>query len=422
MDLDVVAIGTELLLGFTIDTNARTLGQELAAIGVRVARRTTVPDDPEAIRDAVSRALDRTGIVLTTGGLGPTRDDITKQVIADLYGWPLEWRPAIWDSLVARFAAAGRVPVAANRCQAEVPSGAVVLPNPRGTAPGLWLDGEPGLVIMLPGVPREMAGLLREEVIPRLADRVRTRTPEREPPIIRSLVIRTTGLPESSLAEQVAGVEERIAPLTLAYLPGIDGVDLRLTAWNLPPTEAGPLLDAAARDLERSLAPYAWGRDGDELAARVLATARAAGHTLALAESCTGGGIAARITEVPGSSDVMRGGVVAYNNAVKEGSLGVPGGLLEAHGAVSAEVAGAMATGALERLGATVALSVTGIAGPGGGTPERPVGLVWFGLAGPWGLTTVRHRFVGNREEIRARTAQYGLFLLLRKLEVGSLQ
>lgn len=418
MDLEVVAIGTELLLGFTVDTNARTLGQELAAIGVRVARRTTVPDDPEAIRDAVSRALDRTGIVLTTGGLGPTRDDITKQVIADLYGWPLEWRPEIWESLVARFATAGRVPVAANRCQADVPAGAVVLPNPRGTAPGLWLEGAPGLVIMLPGVPREMAGLLREEVMPRLADRIRARTPEQDPPVIRSLVVRTTGLPESSLAEQVTGVEERIAPLTLAYLPGIDGVDLRLTAWDLPPAEAARRLDAAARDLERTLAPYAWGRDDDDVAARVLATARTAGHTLALAESCTGGGIAARLTAVPGSSDVMRGGIVAYHNEVKEGSLGVPAAVIEAHGAVSAEVASAMATGALERLGATVALSVTGIAGPGGGTPERPVGLVWFGLAGPWGLTTVRHRFGGNREEIRARTAQFGLFLLLRKFEV----
>lgn len=418
MDLEVVAIGTELLLGFTLDTNARTLGQELAAIGVRVARRTTVPDDPEAIRDAVSQALERSGIVLTTGGLGPTRDDITRQVIADLYGWPLEWQPALWEALVARFAAAGRELVAANRCQAEVPVGGVVLPNPRGTAPGLWLDGEPGLVIMLPGVPREMAGLLREEVAPRLAARARARTGGEEPPAIRSLVVRTTGLPESSLAELVAGVEERIAPLTLAYLPGLDGVDLRLTAWDLPSAEADRLLDAAATELERLLAPHAWGRGDDSVAVRVLEAARAAGHTLAIAESCTGGGVAARLTDVPGSSDVMRGGVVAYHNAVKEGALGVPASLLEAQGAVSAEVAGAMAAGALERLGATVALSVTGIAGPGGGTPERPVGLVWFGLAGPWGLTTVRHRFVGNREEIRARTAQFGLFLLLRKFEV----
>jgi len=418
VDLEVIAIGTELLLGFTVDTNAGTLGQELAAIGVRVARRTTVPDDPEAIRDAVARALQRTGVVLTTGGLGPTRDDITKQVIADLYGRPLEWQPAIWDALVARFAAAGRVPVAANRCQAEVPVGAVVLPNPRGTAPGLWLDGEPGLVIMLPGVPREMAGLLREEVTPRLAARARAHAPGEEPPVIRSLTVRTTGLPESTLAEQVAGVEERIAPLTLAYLPGVDGVDLRLTAWDLPSTEADRLLDAAATDLERILAPYSWGRGGVNVAARVLEAARAAGHTLAVAESCTGGGIAARLTDVPGSSDVMRGGIVAYHNEVKEGALGVPAGLLETHGAVSAEVAGAMATGALQRLGATVALSVTGIAGPGGGTPERPVGLVWFGIAGPGGVATVRHRCVGNRQEIRARTAQFGLFLLLRKLEV----
>ena len=418
MDLEVVAIGTELLLGFTVDTNARTLGQDLAAIGVRVARRATVPDDPEAIREVVSEALRRTGIVLTTGGLGPTRDDITKQVVADLYGWPLEWHPAIWDALVARFTAAGRVPVAANRCQAEVPAGAVVLPNPRGTAPGLWLEGEPGLVILLPGVPREMAGLLREEVIPRLAERARACAEGAEPPAIRSLVIRTTGLPESSLAEQVAGVEERIAPLTLAYLPGIDGVDLRLTAWNLPPAEADRRLDLAARDLEGILASFAWGRGDDNLAARVLEAARATGNTLGVAESCTGGGISARLTEVPGSSDVLRGGIVAYHNAVKEDTLGVPAELLEAHGAVSAEVASAMAMGALERLGATVALSVTGIAGPGGGTPERPVGLVWFGLAGPWGIVTERHRFGGNREEIRARTAQYGLFLLLRSLKV----
>jgi len=240
MNIELVTVGTELLLGFTVDTNSAELGRALAALGVRVVRRTTVSDDVAAIRDAVAAALRRTGAVITTGGLGPTADDITKSAVAALFGARLVFDPDVWAAVEARFARFGRVASASNRGQAEVPEGAVVLTNGWGTAPGLWLEGEPGLVIMLPGVPVEMRNLLAAWVAPRLAERGRGGG------VIRSVTVRTTGIGESALAEQLGDIDEVIAPLTLAYLPGVGSVDLRATAWNLPPGEADQLLEAAA--------------------------------------------------------------------------------------------------------------------------------------------------------------------------------
>jgi nicotinamide-nucleotide amidase len=250
MDLELLTIGTELLLGFTVDTNGAEIARALATIGVRVARRTTVSDTPGAIRDGVRDALSRTGAVLTTGGLGPTRDDMSKSVVAELYGMPLEFDPAIWQELVARFARLGRAPAPSNRSQAEVPRGAIVLPNRWGTAPGLWFEGPPGLVIMLPGVPGEMRKLVEHEVVPRLAERG-------EGGVIRSRVVRTTGIPESTLAERLGEIERDVAPLTLAYLPGFDGVDLRLSAWGLGPEEADARLAAGAGLLRQRAGAFA---------------------------------------------------------------------------------------------------------------------------------------------------------------------
>src|SRR5918995_6313569 len=215
MNIELVTIGTELLLGLTVDTNGAEIARVLAALGVRVTRRTSVADRGDEIRDAVAEALQRTGAVLTTGGLGPTRDDITKKVVADLFGAPLEFDEAVWTTLLARFARLDRTPAASNRSQAEVPKGATVLQNRWGTAPGLWLEGPPGLAIMLPGVPHEIRRLLENEVVPRLAQRARGL-------VIRSLVVRTTGVPESSLAERLGEIERDIAPLSLAYLPGVE--------------------------------------------------------------------------------------------------------------------------------------------------------------------------------------------------------
>jgi nicotinamide-nucleotide amidase len=409
MNIELLTIGTELLLGFTVDTNGAEIARALSSVGVQVVRRTSVGDRPEAIREAVESALARTGAVLTTGGLGPTRDDLSKRVVAELFGMPLDFDEEVWARLVERFARLGRTPVASNRSQAEVPRGALVLRNRWGTAPGLWLEGTPGLVIMLPGVPGEMRRLLEHEVVPRLAGRGDGR-------VIRSHVVRTTGVPESTLAERMQDIERDIAPLTLAYLPGLDGVDLRLSAWQLPAEEAEQRLAAAAALLRERGGEYVYGENEADLAELVLETARAGGASVVTAESCTGGLVGARLTGIPGSSDVYRGGVVCYADALKTSLLGVDPALILRHGAVSDAVAMAMADGAARRLDASAAVSVTGIAGPGGGSVQKPVGTVWFGVAAG-DRTEAKHAlFPGTRYDVRARAAQMALHLLLRRL------
>jgi nicotinamide-nucleotide amidase len=410
--IELVTIGTELLLGFTVDTNGAEIARALAAVGVSVVRRTSVGDELGAIRSAVDSALERTGAVLTTGGLGPTRDDVSKRVVADLYGADLEFDESVWTALVERFARFGRVPVASNRSQAEVPRGAVVLPNRWGTAPGLWLEGPRGLTVMLPGVPGEMRMLLEHEVVPRLAARADGR-------VVRSRTLRTTGIPESTLAERMGEIEREIAPLSLAYLPGLEGVDLRVSAWELAPDEADRRLDQAIATLRERGGEHIYGEGDEDLAALVLEAARASRIRIATAESCTGGLVGVRLTEIPGSSDVFVGGVVSYANDLKTGLLGVDPALVEAHGAVSEPVAIAMAHGAAERLGADMVISVTGIAGPGGGTEKKPVGTVWFGLGFRGEVSARRSLFVGSRHDIRARAAQAALHLMLRRLREG---
>jgi nicotinamide-nucleotide amidase len=409
MDLELLTIGTELLLGFTVDTNGAEIARALAAIGVRVARRTSVGDTPDAIREAVRDALSRTGAVLTTGGLGPTRDDMSKTVVAELYGMPLEFDQAMWEELVARFARLGRAPAASNRGQAEVPRGATVLPNRWGTAPGLWFEGPPGLVIMLPGVPGEMRKLVKHEVVPRLAARS-------QGGVIRSRVVRTTGIPESTLAERLGEIERDVAPLTLAYLPGFDGVDLRLSAWGLRPDEADARLAAGAALLRDRAGAFAYGEGEDDLAAIVLERVRGAGLRLGTAESCTGGLVGGRLTAIPGSSDVFMGGVICYSNELKTSLLGVDPGLIAADGAVSESVACAMALGAIRALGVDLAVSVTGIAGPGGGSEAKPVGTVWLAVADGEAVEARRIQIPGDRHNVRVRAAQGALALLDRRL------
>jgi nicotinamide-nucleotide amidase len=409
MNIEIVTIGTELLLGFTVDTNGIEISQALAAIGVRVSRRTSVADDPAAIRDAVAGGLSRAGIVITTGGLGPTRDDITKTCIAEMFGAPLEFQEAIWLELLDRFSKFGRVPSESNRTQAEVPRGGTVLPNPLGTAPGLWLEGPAGVVIMLPGVPNEMRGLLVNQVAPRLKARSENR-------VIRSLTVRTTTIPESSLADLLGNIEESIAPLTLAYLPGLEGVDLRMTAWDLPPGEAEARLENSRRLIAERAGRYIYGENDVDLAALVLERARHSKSRIAVAESCTGGLIGQRLTAIPGSSEVFVGGVIAYENEVKIRDLGVSPELIEKHGAVSEAVVDVMARGAAARFHADLSIAVTGIAGPGGATKEKPVGLVWFASCVDGKVESHRYVFPGPRENVRARAAQAALFHLYTRL------
>jgi nicotinamide-nucleotide amidase len=406
VDLEVVTIGTELLLGFTIDTNGAELGQALSSIGARIVRRTAVGDDADRIRSTVAEALQRSGVVITTGGLGPTRDDFSKKVVAQLYGWPLRFDEAIWQALVERFRRMGREPSPANRVQAEVPEGAVVLPNRWGTAPGLWLEGPPGLVIMLPGVPNEMRKLVAHEVVPRLAARGAGT-------VIRSRLVRTTSIPESTLAQRIGDLEDQLQPLTLAYLPGLNGVDLRLTAWGMEPAEADRMLAAAADRLKGLLGSLIYGEGETDLAAVLLQALKSRGLRLAIGESCTGGLIGARMTAIPGSSDVFAGSAVTYDNSAKTNLLSVEPSLLATHGAVSEPVALAMAKGAAARFGTAAAIGVTGIAGPDGGSEEKPVGTVCFGWVIGEREEQARYVFLGNRQEIRERAAQFAMHRLL---------
>lgn len=413
MKLEVVTIGTELVLGLTTDTNAAELGRALAAAGVEIVRRVSIPDTPALIRAAVGEALARTGFVITTGGLGPTKDDMTKREVAALFGKALELDDGVLRSLEARFRRLGRAMPSINRTQAEVPAGATVLPNPRGTAPGLWIEDNGRVAVLLPGVPSEMRGLLAEEVLPRLI----ARQGKDDGRVVRSRTVRTTGVAESALAERVGDIEDEIAPLTLAYLPSPEGVDLRVTAWAMREDEAERRLAAAGTVLRARAGADCYGEDDADLAAVVLELLRARGAHLAVAESCTGGLLAGRITAVPGASAGFIGGVVAYDDHVKTHWLAVPAVLLATRGAVSEEVAGAMAEGAQRHFAVEAALAVTGIAGPAGGTPEKPVGTVWVAARLDSETRAVKRVFPGDRGEIRARSAQAALDLLRRMLQ-----
>ena len=417
MKLEVVTVGTELLLGLTVDTNAAELGRALAAVGAEITRHTTVADRPDAIRAAVAEGLDRAGLVLATGGLGPTRDDVTKSVVAELFGKRLVLDQAVLAGLEARFKRLGRPMPAVNRSQAEVPEGATILPNPRGTAPGLWVEDARGRVaILLPGVPREMRGLLVEEVLPRLARRGGASGASGPPAVVLSKTIRTTGVPESALAERIGAIEPEIAPLTLAYLPSTDGVDLRVTAWGLPQADAAARLAAAARRLQQLAGDHWYGDDDSDLAAVVLEALRKRRSRLGVAESCTGGLVAARIAGIPGASDTFIGGVVAYADVIKTAALKVPLDVLEAHGAVSEETVRAMAEGAQRLFSTDTSIAVTGIAGPTGGTPDKPVGTVWLAARVHTTTRAMRRVFPGDRGEIQRRSAQAALDLLRRLL------
>ena len=414
MILEIVTIGDELLLGETIDINAVWLARELGAVGISVVRRTTVGDGAAAIAAAVREALDRTGAVITTGGLGPTSDDRTRPAIAALFGRELQHDDAIWQALRAMWRERGRPgePPESNRQQALVPQGATVLTNRHGTAPGLLLEDEDGRwVAMLPGVPREMRGLMSEELLPRLRDRT-----SNDRRVIRSLTLRTTAIAESQLPDLLGEHAEGFGTVTLAYLPGQEGVDLRLTVRDVTPDDADRTLVEAADTLRQRLGKH-WYADGPtDLAEVVIAACRDAGKMLAVAESCTGGLLAARITSVSGSSKVFVGGVVAYDNAVKVEQLGVDEGLISQVGAVSEEVARAMASGVRRLMRSQIGVGITGVAGPDGGTPEKPVGLVWIAVDVDGDFSVHGGRFIGDRAEIRFRATQGALNMIRRKL------
>ena len=411
MDLELVTIGDELLLGFTIDTNAAHLARELASVGFSIVRRATVGDDAEDITSAVKDALERTGAVITTGGLGPTSDDRTRPAIAEVFGRDLVPDEARWEVLRALWKERGRgeIPLA-NRSQIMIPRGAVVLTNRHGTAPGIWLEDDRGRwCAMLPGVPRELRGMLADELMPRLMTRVRG-----TPPVIRSRTIRTTGVAESQLPELLGPMASGFDGLSLAYLPSQEGVDLRLTSRGRSAADADAVLAAAAGQLRSRVSRYAYAEERTDLAAVVLTACEVRGLRIGVAESCTGGLLGARLTAIPGSSTVVAGGVIAYSNDVKRELLAVREETLDAHGAVSEAVAIEMADGVRHRLGTEVGIAITGVAGPGGGTTEKPVGLVWIAVDVGGTVRTHGSRFLGDRTEIRFRSTQAALDIVRR--------
>lgn len=411
----VVTVGDELLLGETTDTNAAWLARELARRGIPVARRWTVGDEAGAIGDAVTAALEAAELVLVSGGLGPTPDDLTRDAVADLLDRPLEADAEILEQIRTRFRERGVEELPRpNRRVAQVPRGARTLDNPHGTAPGLALDAAEGRhLILLPGVPRELRGIVDGALDGLLEDWFGDRLP---PVYMR--VLHTTGIPESLLSQRVDELlPDDLGPVRLAFLPDRRGVDLRLTAVGVEEADAERWFDRVEEALAPVVDPWRFEASGGDLVESVSEALRRAGTTVATAESCTGGLVAQRLTARPGSSEVFLGGVVAYADRAKTELLGVPPELLAEHGAVSEGVARALAEGAVSRFGAGAGIGITGVAGPGGGTEAKPVGTVWYAVAWEGRVVARRERFPGDREEVRDRSAQAALALLLRALE-----
>jgi nicotinamide-nucleotide amidase len=408
--VEIVTIGDELLLGFTLDTNGAYLGRKLAEIGFSAVRRTSVGDDSAAIEDAVREALVRSGAVITTGGLGPTTDDMSKHAVARVFGRDLEiddehvrWMQERWRT---RF---GKEMPASNMAQAARPKGATKLANNHGSAPGLFIEDKRGWVAMLPGVPREMRGMTDDTLLPLLASRKHSTA------VIRSFTLRTTGIAESMLGDMLRRVGLPDG-MSLAYLPAPDGVDLRLTVRGSSAALADAALARAATELRDIIGDGAYGEDTEDLAAIVLQRCREAEHTISVAESCTGGLLGARLTAIPKSSDVVLGGVIAYHDDVKRSLLNVSADDIRAHGAVSEPVVRQMARGAASRFGSSVSMAITGIAGPGGGSAEKPVGTVWIAVGVEGAVDARLFNLIGDRDEIRRRSAQAALEMLRRRL------
>jgi len=410
MNAEIIAVGSELLTPQRLDTNSLYLTERLNALGVEVVAKAVVGDDRGRLKDAVQAALARSEIVILTGGLGPTEDDVTREAVAEALGRPLVWRQELADAIEARFRRMNRKMAEINRRQAYLIEGAEALSNDQGTAPGQWIEPGPGRYLMLlPGPPVELKSVFERECLRRLERVV--------PPLaIRTRVFRVAGMPESDLDQLISAVYKRYTnpATTILAAPGDIQIHLRARAESAEQAEA--LLEELAPQIEALLGDNLYSRNGQPLEAVVGSLLAARGATLAVAESCTGGMLAERITSVAGSSRYFVGGVLVYNDEMKEKLLGVSAELIAEHTSVSQPVAEAMATRVRQRTGAGYGLSVTGIAGPDGGDAERPVGTVYIGLAAPEGTSARPYRFLGDRERIRRLAVQSALDLLRRHL------
>ena len=408
MRAEIIAVGTELLLGQILNSNARFLSEELASLGIGVYFHTVVGDNGGRVKDAFAIARGRSELVIFTGGLGPTADDLTKETVAEALGLELIMDMAWREKLESFFASLQRPMPSTNLKQAMIPAGSRLLYNHNGTAPGIFIENNGVIVILLPGPPRELIPMFKEAVAPLLREKLSTAT-------IKSRMVKIVGMGESTVEEQVADLVKQQNP-TVAPLVHNFEVHLRITAKGETAEEAAVLVDKMDEELVKRLNPYIYGRDDETLSSVVGRLLRQHNKTLAVAESCTGGRLGDAITDEPGSSDYFLGGVMAYSNDVKEMILRVPLATLVEHGAVSQEVAKAMAEGVRNLLKADFSLAVTGIAGPQGATAEKPVGLVYIALAAE-GFCRCREFFLhGKRETIKGRTVVAALNMLRREL------
>jgi competence/damage-inducible protein CinA-like protein len=402
MRAEIIAVGSELLTPYRLDTNSLFLTEALNALGVEVIHKAVVGDDLDEMRTSFRHAMERADLVVSCGGLGPTDDDRTRETVADVVGRKLRLDQETLAKIQERFRRFGRAMPEINARQAMIIEGATVLPNPRGTAPGLWIEERSRIIVLLPGVPYELRALFEAEVKPRIE---KLGVPQR----LYARDLRITGLPESD-------VEQRVSPLYAQYpdtettiLASPTGIQLHPRIWSDDAAAANAVLDEMVERMALALGEHLYSTRGESLedvVARILTENRA---TIAVAESCTGGLLAERLTNVPGSSAYFLGGVVCYSNDLKTGLVGVPAELIEAKGAVSSEVALALADGIRKRTGATLGVGVTGIAGPAGGTPEKPVGLVHIGIADERGPREKSFRYPGDRDRIRQFATQSAL-------------
>ncbi|AVZ30052.1 competence/damage-inducible protein A [Nodularia spumigena] len=413
MSAEIICVGTELLLGDILNSNSQYLAQQLAQLGIPHYYQTVVGDNPERLKQVIEIAISRAQILIFTGGLGPTPDDLTCETIADFFGVPLIERPEIIEDITQKFAQRGRVMSPSNRKQALIPQGADILPNPTGTAPGIIWQPRPEITIFtFPGVPSEMHRMWTDTAVPYLKNQGWGKE------IIYSRSLRFWGIGESALAEKVAPYFNLPNP-TVAPYAGKGEVRLRISAKANSEAAAEALISPVEKQLKDIAGLDYYGADNETLVSVVGDLLRLSGETLSVAESCTGGGLGQMLTDISGSSDYFWGGVISYDNSVKVGLLGVNPEDLDQFGAVSGTVAEQMAMGVKTRLSTSWGLSITGIAGPSGGTDTKPVGLVYIGLASPKNeVASFEYRFgaMRGRDLIRYVSANTALDLLRRKL------
>ncbi len=412
MKATIITIGDEILIGQIVDTNSVSIARHLNSIGIALVEKISIGDNAEEITSTIKRAIRRSEVIITTGGLGPTKDDITKHTLARLFKSELIYHAAEAEHIEALLARRGIAFNELNRSQALVPKCCTVLHNAHGTAPGMWFDTEGGgTLISLPGVPFEMEHLMEEEVIPRLKARYKMQD------IVHRTLI-TRGIAESILAERIARWEESLPDhLHLAYLPSPNIVRLRLSAYDVAREQAEREIIAEFGKLEALLGDNIVGWEGATVEQRVHEMLLARGRSLAVAESCTGGTIASKFTAQAGASQYFRGGVVAYSNDAKREVLGVRSEDIECFGAVSEVVALEMAEGARRVMGADYAIATTGIAGPTGGSKHKPIGTVWMAIATPRGSYAMMRNSGTDRSQIISRASAYAIEMLYEELK-----